>query len=151
MELTFREGTPDDRTLVYTFLRDLASHEGVLHLFDLTESHLQKIISSTPHMHILIAEEQQTAIGLAIWSECFNPFGGGLNMWLSDLFVKDTHRGKGAGKQIFNQLKIQAKQNGYQRIEWFISNKNEAAKAFYRKMDGFNTTHTERWRVMLSS
>lgn len=149
MTVIFRAGGIQDCSLIYGYLRGLAIHEGTLASFKLTEEGLHDVLQSSSAIHILIAEEDGVPIGLAMWSERFSAFSGGINMWLLELYVTDDYRGRGVGKKFFSELKSLAIERGYKRIEWFISIENETAKEFYRKMGGQKTTHTERWKIEL--
>ena len=52
----------------------------------------------------LIAEEDGEAIGFALFFHNYSTFRGRPGLYLEDLFVKPSHRGKGIGKHLLASL-----------------------------------------------
>ena len=61
----------------------------------------------------------------------------GQTMYLEDIIVTESMRGKGIGKMLIEQLIQEAKEKGFKRITWQVLDWNEPAINFYKK---FNAT-----------
>jgi ribosomal protein S18 acetylase RimI-like enzyme len=56
-------------------------------------------------------------------------------MYLEDIIVTESMRGKGIGKKLFDQLIEEAKEKGFHRIVWQVLDWNEPAINFYKKYE----------------
>ena len=56
-------------------------------------------------------------------------------MYLEDILVTNSMRGKGIGKLLFERLIKEAKEKGFNRIAWQVLDWNEPAINFYKKYD----------------
>jgi GNAT superfamily N-acetyltransferase len=54
-------------------------------------------------------------------------------MYLEDLLVTESMRGKGIGAMLLDRLIIEAKERGFKRIVWQVLDWNEPAINFYKK------------------
>jgi GNAT superfamily N-acetyltransferase len=144
----FREGGVEDTTVVFDCLKALATEEGHLTTFRLTETKLRDILSRQPNgVHVLLCENDRRLVGLAMWSERFSAYSGGAIMWLHDFYVVQASRREGIGQRLVNELRRIAQTQDYQRIEWYIHSDNDAARLFYKRVGGFKAEHIESWRL----
>ncbi len=63
-------------------------------------------------------------------------------MYLEDIIVTESHRGKGIGKLLFDQLIEEAKEKKLKGIVWQVLEWNEPAINFYKK---YNATFDPEW------
>ncbi len=56
-------------------------------------------------------------------------------MYLEDILVTESMRGKGLGKLLFDQLIVEAKERKLNGIVWQVLEWNEPAIKFYKKYD----------------
>jgi GNAT superfamily N-acetyltransferase len=54
-------------------------------------------------------------------------------MYLEDILVTESWRGKGVGSLLFNRLITEARERQFNAIVWQVLNWNEPAIRFYRK------------------
>jgi GNAT superfamily N-acetyltransferase len=54
-------------------------------------------------------------------------------MYLEDILVTETMRGKGIGKMLVERLIEDAKEKGFKRMTWQVLDWNEPAINFYKK------------------
>lgn len=66
----------------------------------------------------------------------------GQTMYLEDILVTESMRGKGIGKMLIEQLIQEAKEKGFKRITWQVLDWNEPAINFYKK---FNARFEPEW------
>lgn len=56
----------------------------------------------------------------------------GKAIYLDDLYVTETYRGKGIGNLLFNKIIETAKNNNCKKVKWQVSNWNKKAIKFYK-------------------
>ncbi|KAF6017265.1 SAT2 [Bugula neritina] len=108
---------------------------------------------SPPLFHCFVAEFRGVAIGYALYSYQYSAYEGGLEMRVSNLFVKEVYRCKGVGKLLFEALIEKAKQQKTVGIEWMVLNWNRTAIKFYENFGAQDLTITEKvhaFRISLS-
>jgi len=66
----------------------------------------------------------------------------GQTMYLEDIIVTESMRGKGIGRMLIEQLIQEAKEKGFKRITWQVLDWNEPAINFYKK---FNAKFDSEW------
>jgi len=66
----------------------------------------------------------------------------GQTMYLEDIIVTESMRGKGIGKMLIEKLIEEAKVKGFKRITWQVLDWNEPAINFYKK---FNAKFDPEW------
>ena len=86
-----------------------------------------------------VAEENNIILGFALYYIRYSTWKGQA-MYLEDILVTASARGKGIGSLLFDQLVEEAKEKGFNRIIWQVLDWNEPAINFYKKynaiMDG---------------
>jgi GNAT superfamily N-acetyltransferase len=83
---------------------------------------------------VLIAEEDGTAVGYAIYFYAYSTFLARPTLFLEDLFVHPDHRRAGIGGCFFVELLREARREGCGRMEWSVLDWNTPAQRFYRKL-----------------
>ncbi len=74
-------------------------------------------------------------VGMAICYERYSTWKG-RTLYLEDLVVKETVRGKGIGERLFQECVRFAKQMGYGSIRWQVLDWNVDAIRFYERLGG---------------
>ena len=86
--LVFRDAVPGDETLVAGFVRALAEFEKLAHECVATPADFRIALFGTPaRCHALIAEQDGTPIGFALWHYCFSTFTGRHGLYVEDVYV----------------------------------------------------------------
>ena len=80
-------------------------------------------VSSTPSTQI---------IAFALYYIRYSTWKG-QTMYLEDILVTESMRGKGIGKMLIEKLIEEAKEKGFKRITWQVLDWNEPAINFYKK------------------
>ena len=80
---------------------------------------------------VLLAVEAGEAVGYAIYFFTYSSFLARPTLYLEDVFVLESQRGKGAGKAFFASLRRIAKKARCGRMEWTVLNWNTPAIKFY--------------------
>ena len=131
--IKIREATKQDASLIFDFIRKKATFDGVLHRVEATEEKLaDELFGSQPVAFVLFAEIDAHVVGFAIYFLTFSSFLARPGIWLDDLFVDESSRGRGAGKALLSHLGKLAEQRGYGRVEWVTAAHNAKGLAFYQ-------------------
>jgi len=135
MSLAIRTAQAGEAGLVLDFIRKLADYEKRLDEVVARESEIEEaLFGANPRTFCDIAEWDGEAVGFAIWFYNFSTFWGRNGIYLEDLFVEPTHRGKGIGKALLRHLARKCRDEGLPRLQWWVINWNEPSIAFYKSL-----------------
>jgi GNAT superfamily N-acetyltransferase len=133
LTVNVREARREDVALILSFIRKKAAFDGVPDWVEATEEKLaSELFGSKPVAFVLFAEIEGKAVGFAIYFLTFSSFLSRPGIWLDDLYVDESARGRGAGKALLSHLAKIADERGYGRIEWVTADNNAKGLAFYR-------------------
>lgn len=140
-----RPATPDDVPIILELIRDLATYERAPREVTVTEKGLSDVLfGEKPAAQVLLAFEEDTPVGFAVFFHNFSTWLGRAGLYLEDLFVKPEHRGKGYGRALLVDLAKIARDRGCGRMEWAVLDWNEPAIEFYRKL---GAQPLDEWRI----
>lgn len=132
-----RPATAADVPIILELIRALATYERAPNDVTATEDGLSKVLfGEKPAAEVLLAFENKTAVGFAIFFHNFSTWLGRPGLYLEDLFVRPEDRGKGYGRALLIHLAKIARDRGCGRMEWAVLDWNEPAIQFYRKLGG---------------
>lgn len=136
--MTIRPAVLSDAETICQMIHKLADFEGLSALCSLTTEMVHTMLQVKNGLSALLAEtETGTAVGLAAYF--FIPLAmlsGRTVLYLEDLWVEPTFRGKGIATELFRHLEQIAKEQNCLRIEWKCLQQNAPAIAFYQSMQG---------------
>lgn len=131
--VTIRDAAPGDEVLVERFVRALAAFENLLHEVRGTAADFRRaLFGAPPRVWALLAETGGQPVGFALWFYTFSTFAAKPGLYVEDVFVEPSHRGRGIGRMIFQHLAGRALAEGCGRMEWQVLNWNAPAIGFYR-------------------
>ena len=131
--IAIREAVPGDVPTILRFVRELAAFEREPDAVEATEATLaEALFGATPAAEAVIAGEADEALGFAIFIHNFSTWTGRRGVYLEDLYVTPTARGRGVGSALLRHLAGLAIDRGCARFEWAVLDWNEAAIAVYR-------------------
>nr|WP_234890000.1 GNAT family N-acetyltransferase [Sinorhizobium medicae] len=85
---------------------------------------------------ILVAEEQQRVLGFAGFSGIYPGPGLKPGLFLKELYVAGSERGRGLGRALMQKLASMAMERGLSRIDWTADAENARLLAFYEELGG---------------
>ena len=133
--LIIRRARPDEAALVLSLVRELAEYEKLLHEVEATEADIaEALFGGNPRLFCEIAEWQSEPVGFAVWFFNFSTFSGRSGIFLEDLFVRPSHRGKGIGKALLSHLAKECVANGWSRLQWAVLDWNTPSIEFYKSL-----------------
>ena len=133
--LTIRPAAVADVPVILDLIRALATYERAPNEVTATEKGLTEVLfGEKPAAEVLLAFENQTAVGFAVFFHNFSTWLGRPGLYLEDLFVRPEDRGKGYGRALLIHLAKVARDRGCGRMEWAVLDWNEPAIQFYYKL-----------------
>jgi GNAT superfamily N-acetyltransferase len=130
--LTIRSATEADVRLIASFIRQLAEFERLQAAVVATEDSLREtLFGKEPAAEILLAYEGDEPVGFALFFRNYSTFLGRPGLYLEDLFVVPSARGRGVGRRLMHRLAQLAVERGYGRVEWAVLKWNTDAIRFY--------------------
>ena len=116
-------------------LRAKAVFDGVEHTLQATEQNLtEELLAPNASARAIVAVVNNQVVGMATYFQTFSSFLMKPGIWLDDLFIEETHRKHGIGRQLIAWLCKEAKANGCARIDWIVAANNDNGRGFYERM-----------------
>ena len=133
--LSLRPPRPGDEALLLGLIRELADYERLAHEVEASISDLESaLFGKAAVAEAVIAEWDGDPVGFALFFRNFSTFVGRPGLYLEDLYVRESHRGRGIGKALLLHLAGIARDRGYGRMEWSVLDWNQPAIDFYRSL-----------------
>jgi GNAT superfamily N-acetyltransferase len=134
--LVIRDARPGDEEAILTLLREFAEFEKLTHIFRLTrEIVLHDFIGAERRVQCEVAESDGATMGVMTWFRTYSTFAAAPGVYLEDIFVRPSHRGKGIGTAMLKHLARRARTEGATRINWSVLDWNHVALDFYASID----------------
>jgi GNAT superfamily N-acetyltransferase len=133
--LSIRPAQPQDVLHIHAMILELAVFEKLEHLVVATEALLHEgLFGAQPSCEAIVGEENGEVVTFALFFHNFSTFLTKKGLYLEDLYVKQSHRGKGFGTQMLQRLAQLALERGCGRFEWSVLDWNAPAIQFYKAM-----------------
>ena len=133
MAISIRKGRKSDLSAVLDLIKELALYEKAPEEVTITLSQLEEDgFGENPLYWLLVAEEDGAIIGMSFYYIRYSTWKGKC-LYLEDIVVKEEHRGKGAGKMLFDATIHAASEMGAKLMVWQVLDWNMPAIKFYEK------------------
>lgn len=141
--IQIRSAREEDCAQILQLVKELAAFEQLSDQVRATEEDFRRDgFGPAPRFECLLAEEYEdaetppTAVGFALFFHNYSTFEGRAGLYLEDIYVRETVRGQGAGKQLLVRLAAIARERGCPRLDLSVLHWNPA-RSFYEKL-GFH-------------
>lgn len=131
-QVNLRFATPDDAAAVLALVRELAEYEKAPQEVKTQPEDYRNGLASGLFRALVLDSPTEGIVGMALFFPYFSTWGG-KTMYLEDFIVRESQRGKGYGKILFEAFMDLAKSEGAVKLKWQVLDWNEPAKNFYRK------------------
>lgn len=130
---TIRAGRKEDLPRVLELVRELAVYERAPDEVTNTVAMMEEDgFGPNPVYGMYVAVRNDIIVGISIYYYRYSTWKG-RRLYLEDIIVTETERGKGIGKALFNRTLEHALQSGCTGITWQVLDWNEPAINFYKK------------------
>jgi GNAT superfamily N-acetyltransferase len=136
---------PDDVPIILEMIKGLAEYEQLSHEVTATEDDVrQSLFGPRPAGEVVLAFADDAPVGFALYFHNFSTFLGRHGLYLEDLFVVPSWRGRGVGKRLLSHVASIAVSRRCGRMEWAVLDWNESAIAFYQHL---GAQVMDEWRI----
>lgn len=136
-----------DIKIIFSFIKELAEYEKLLHEVVATEEILKKNLFENKYAEVIIGEYEEKPIGFALFFHNFSTFLGKPGIYLEDLYITPSMREKGFGKAMLSELAQIAKDRDCGRLEWWCLNWNKSSIEFYKNLGAIPMDEWTVYRV----
>jgi GNAT superfamily N-acetyltransferase len=133
--LVLRDATRDDVPAIRRLIRALADYEKEPQSAVVTEADLLRDgFGERELFRVVLAEWEGEVAGFAFYFFNYSTWQGRPGLYLEDLFVQPSHRGRGIGKALLVHLAGIALRENCGRFVWQVLDWNEPAIGFYQSL-----------------
>lgn len=137
MAITIRKAIKEDCPRLMELVTELAIYEKAPDDVTVTLEHFTDSgFGEKPVWWAFVAEEEGLIHGFALYYIRYSTWKGQA-MYLEDIIVTESMRGKKIGKLLFDRLIEEAREKKFNRIIWQVLDWNEPAINFYKKYDAY--------------
>lgn len=131
--VTIRVGRKEDLPRTLELIKELATYERAPHEVITTVEQMERDgFGPQPIFGSFVAEREGRIIGISLYYWRYSTWKG-KRLYLEDIIVTESERGKGAGKLLFDRTMQHALDEGCTGMMWQVLEWNEPAINFYKK------------------
>lgn len=150
--INIRPGRKEDLPRVLELVKELAEFERAPHEVTNTVQRMEADgFGPHPIYGFFVAERDGEIIGLSLYYWRYSTWKG-RRLYLEDIIVTESERGKGAGKLLFDRTMQKAIEENCSGMTWQVLEWNEPAIKFYQKYgakldDEWTNCHLETHQI----
>ena len=130
-----RPGTKQDLPAILELIRELAIYEHAEHEVKNTVAMMEEDgFGAHPVFGSFVAEVDGSIIGITIYYYRYSTWKG-RRLWLEDIIVTESMRGKGIGKLLFERVMRKTVEDGCTGMMWQVLDWNTPSIEFYKRYD----------------
>lgn len=134
MSVTIRKGERQDIPSVYKLVKELAEFEKAPHeVVNTVDQMKEDGFGDRRFFEFYVAESKGDIVGLALYFFSYSTWKG-KSLYVDDLIVNESHRGKGIGTLLFNKIFEIAESESCGKVHWQVLDWNEPAIKYYEKL-----------------
>jgi GNAT superfamily N-acetyltransferase len=142
MDMIIRKAVRKDCARMMDLIQELATYEKAPDEVTVSLSHFEESgFGVNPVWWAFVAEANGVVIGMALYYIRYSTWKG-QRMYLEDILVTEDMRGQKIGSQLMDALIVEAKEKGFQGLNWQVLDWNEPAINFYKK---YNANFDPEW------
>ena len=144
--ITIRPALASDASLMFEMLRASAAAQGSPESLAVTQADLlEDGFGPRPRFHCVIAEQDRTPAGMALYFFNYSTWVSRIGLYLEDLYVDPRFRRAGVARALLRHLAEIARKEGCRRMQWLVHRENVAAIRLYHS---FGAQSLDDWMVM---
>lgn len=87
-----------------------------------------------PEFEVIVAEINGRVVGYALYLDVYEPAYAARGIYLADLFIRKSTRGRGIGRRMIEAVAAAAQERSRTFVWWVAQPSNASALSFYRKL-----------------
>src|SRR5438067_4558347 len=146
--LVIRKAEPRDVPQILEFIHELAKYERQPQEVVATQEDLLRDgFGEQPRYFCLMAEWNGAPAGFAFYFHTYSTWLGRWGLYLEDLFVRPSFRGRGVGKALLVELVKIGVEEKIGRMNWQVLDWNTPAIEFYERLGALRLSEWETFRL----
>ena len=142
MDILIRKAVRKDCARMMELIQELATYEKAPDEVTVSLTHFEESgFGANPVWWAFVAEANGVVIGMALYYVRYSTWKG-QRMYLEDILVTEDMRGQKIGSLLFDALIVEAKEKGFNGMNWQVLDWNEPAINFYKK---YNANFDPEW------
>ena len=142
MEIKIRKAVRKDCARMMELIQELATYEKAPDEVTVSLKHFEESgFGPNPVWWAFVAEAHGVVVGMALYYVRYSTWKG-QRMYLEDILVTEDMRGQKIGSLLFDALIVEAKEKGFNGMNWQVLDWNEPAINFYKK---YNANFDPEW------
>jgi len=142
MEIKIRKAVRKDCVRMMELIQELATYEKAPDEVTVSLTHFEESgFGANPVWWAFVAEANGVVVGMALYYIRYSTWKG-QRMYLEDILVTEDMRGQKIGSLLFDALIVEAKEKGFNGMNWQVLDWNEPAINFYKK---YNANFDPEW------
>ena len=147
-DFEIRQADLEDLPVILELIKALAEYEHLSGEVVATEELLEvTLFGLNSPAEVQIAFDKKQTLGFALYFRTFSTFLGRPGIYLEDLYVRESARGKGVGKALLRRAAQRTREIGGGRLEWSVLDWNEPSIKFYQKIGASPLNEWTMFRV----
>jgi GNAT superfamily N-acetyltransferase len=133
-KISLRPAEPPDAALIFALISELAAYERLSHEVQTDAGIIAAaLFAEPPRAFCTLADYGGAPAGFVLWFYTFSTFRGPHGIWVEDLYVRESFRGKGIGSALLAGLARRCIDEKLSQLEWVVLDWNAPAIDFYEK------------------
>ncbi len=142
MEIKIRKAVRKDCVRMMELIQELANYEKAPDEVTVSLKHFEESgFGENPVWWAFVAEAKGVVVGMALYYVRYSTWKG-QRMYLEDILVTEDMRGQKIGSLLMDALIVEAKEKGFNGMNWQVLDWNEPAINFYKK---YNANFDPEW------
>ena len=134
--IVIRRAVKEDCKAMLDLINELALYEKAPEEVTVDFEHfVESGFGKQPVWWAFVAEVDEKVVGFALYYIRYSTWKG-QRLYLEDILVTESFRGKGIGKLLFERLIEEAKEKKFSGMVWQVLEWNDPAINFYKKFEG---------------
>lgn len=138
MNIKIRKAIESDSERVWPLMKELAIFEHYIDSFAITPDVVREkgFRKNPPDFYCIVADDVDALKIAGMLVYYFIPYTAQNKpaVYLKELYVDESYRSKGVGRQLMDALREEARLNNCAQIKWTVAPWNDAGKRFYENL-----------------
>ncbi len=133
MKITFKKASSADKDCLLAFMREYYKLDHLALDEKRARSALAQILQDPSVGQVWLIQDQTEAVGYVALTLGFSLEYHGRDAFLDEIFIKESHRGRGIGRQALAFVEEQCRKLGVRALHLEVERTNLTAQKSYRK------------------